>query len=150
MSYQERQVVCMSGAILFISPRHADAGTLAAMLQSTALRLDHAHGIQEARDRLSRDSYGAILVEAQLPDGDWTDALKLTHEMGVFPAVVVTGRLADDRFWAEVLNLGAYDLLAQPFEEGEVRRILAHACSQACTKPVRNDCGKGKSLPQAM
>ena len=34
------------------------------------------------------------------------------------------------RFWAEALNLGAYDLLAQPFYEPEVRRILSNACSR--------------------
>ena len=33
-------------------------------------------------------------------------------------------------FWAEALNLGAYDLLAQPFYEPEVRRILYNACSR--------------------
>ena len=29
--------------------------------------------------------------------------------------------------WAEVLNLGGYDVLAQPFDELEVRRVVALA-----------------------
>jgi DNA-binding NtrC family response regulator len=37
---------------------------------------------------------------------------------------------ADGRFWAEAINLGAYDLLAQPFQRGEVRRLTARASSR--------------------
>jgi DNA-binding response OmpR family regulator len=38
--------------------------------------------------------------------------------------------LADERLWAEVLNLGAYDLLAKPFD---VREVL-HAVTTACRR----------------
>lgn len=48
--------------------------------------------------------------------------------------VIVTDRKADARFWAEALNLGAYDLIAQPFSTAEVRRILANACSRSPVK----------------
>ena len=44
--------------------------------------------------------------------------------------MIVTDPQADACFWAEALNLGAYDLLAQPFYEPEVRRILYNACSR--------------------
>jgi FixJ family two-component response regulator len=50
------------------------------------------------------------------------------------PAVIVTDASADARFWAEVLNLGAYDLIAQPFATAEVRRILSYACSRLSDK----------------
>ena len=127
----------MSGTVLFISPHQADAGALAEMLAATPLSLDHAPDIREAREKLLRGSYGVILTEAQLPDGAWRDVLELESEVGVFPAVVVTSRLADDRLWAEVLSLGAYDLLVQPFDQGEARRILANACAQG-----PKHCGK--------
>ena len=45
--------------------------------------------------------------------------------------VIVTDPQADARFWAEALNLGAYDLLAQPFYAPEVRRILYNACARS-------------------
>ncbi len=132
----------MNDAILFVSPHPADAGLLADMLTSTALRLDHAPNLRTARDRLEESSYGAVLTEAQLPDGSWTDVLNLTYEVAALPAVLVTHRLADDRFWAEVLNMGAYDLLAQPFDPGEVRRILASACAQSPAKPTCSESRK--------
>jgi DNA-binding response OmpR family regulator len=40
---------------------------------------------------------------------------------------MVTSRLADERLWAEALNLGAYDVLAKPFDGREVIRILSLA-----------------------
>lgn len=104
------------------------------MLGGVPVRFEHAADLQDARARLSRSPASVILTEAQLPDGNWVDVLNFTYELPATPAVIVTHRLADDRFWAEVLNLGAYDMLAQPFDAGEVRRIIAHACSQAAGK----------------
>ena len=43
------------------------------------------------------------------------------------PSVIVTSRLADDRLWAEVLNLGAYDVLAKPFDRTEAIRAVGAA-----------------------
>ena len=41
--------------------------------------------------------------------------------------MIVTSRLADDRLWAEVLNLGGYDVLAKPFDASEVARVVGTA-----------------------
>ena len=43
------------------------------------------------------------------------------------PLFIVTSRLADERLWAEALNLGAWDVLAKPFEADEVIRIVSIA-----------------------
>ena len=41
--------------------------------------------------------------------------------------LVVTSRIADEWLWAEVLNLGGYDVLAQPFDREEVTRVVRSA-----------------------
>ena len=43
------------------------------------------------------------------------------------PVVIVTSRIADDSLWAEVLNLGGYDVLAKPFREAELIWALESA-----------------------
>ena len=43
------------------------------------------------------------------------------------PPVIVTARLADDYLWAEVLNEGGFDVLAQPFDREEVIRVISAA-----------------------
>jgi len=45
------------------------------------------------------------------------------------PAIdlIVTCRLADEYLWAEALNVGAYDVLAKPFDAAEVNRVVSLA-----------------------
>jgi DNA-binding NtrC family response regulator len=121
----------MKSRILFLSGRREDALRLSQMLRALPLMLDHAGSLEHARAKLRQHEYDVILTEAALPDGNWLDVLHLTREMPQELEVIVTDPHADAHFWAEALNLGAYDLLAQPFYEPEVRRILYNACSRA-------------------
>ena len=43
------------------------------------------------------------------------------------PSLIVASRLADDRLWADALTLGAFDVLAKPFERMEVVRSVSSA-----------------------
>ena len=65
-----------------------------------------------------------IVCERNLPDGGWKDVLEVTASLPSPPPVVVTSRLADEYLWAEVLNLGGWDVLAKPLDEQEVSRTL--------------------------
>ena len=127
----------MQSRILFISGRHEDARHLSKMLHALPLKLEHVPSLQHARTRLQRQEYDVILTEAALPDGKWEDVLHLVRECPRETEVIVTDPQADARFWAEALNLGAYDLLAQPFYEPEVRRILYNACSRPPSQTSR-------------
>ena len=120
----------MRSRVLFISGRHEDARRLSEMLLALPLFLDNVETLLQARAKLQRDDYEVVLTEAALPDGNWLDALHLARESPHEPEVIVTDPQADTRFWAEALNLGAFDMLAQPFYEPEVRRILNNACSR--------------------
>jgi DNA-binding NtrC family response regulator len=120
----------MKSRILFISGRQEDAHKLSEMLHALPLKLEHVASLHQARTRLCQQDFEVILTEAALPDGRWLDVLHLVRECPREPEVIVTDPQADARFWAEALNLGAYDLLAQPFYEPEVRRILFNACSR--------------------
>ena len=72
--------------------------------------------------------FPVVLTEANLEDGNWEDVLRLARPAGA--ELIVTNPWADARFWAEAINLGAYDLLAQPFSGTEVRRVLSSASSR--------------------
>jgi DNA-binding response OmpR family regulator len=65
-----------------------------------------------------------VVCERDLPDGSWKDVLDLTLALCNRPPVIVTSRLADECLWAEVLNLGGYDVLAKPLDEREVYRAV--------------------------
>ena len=120
----------MRSRILYISGHPEDARLLTQMLDTLPLHLEHARSLQQARDKLELDEYDVVLTEAALPDGRWLDVLHLVRDSSREPQVIVTDAHADARFWAEALNMGAYDLLAQPFYQPEVQRILYNACNR--------------------
>ena len=120
----------MRSRILFVSGRRDDARQITQMLRALPMALDHAGSLQHARAQLRKDEYDVLLTEAALPDGTWRDALRLARECPQDLEVIVTDLYADARLWAEALNVGAYDLIAQLFYEPEVRRILYNVCSR--------------------
>jgi DNA-binding NtrC family response regulator len=120
----------MRSRILVLSGRENDARELSQMLEGLPVMLDFAENLQQARAKLLQEDYQVILTEASLPDGKWLDVLHLVRECPQEPHVLVTSPQADAGLWAEALNLGVYDVLAQPFYEPEVRRILLNVCTR--------------------
>lgn len=120
----------MRPRVLFVSPHPEDARNLARMLGSMPLSFEHVKDIKQARAKLLEKGFGVILTEAKLPDGIWLDVLGLARQTSPDTEVIVTDSLADARVWSEVLNLGGYDMLAQPFYAPEVQRILSNACTR--------------------
>jgi DNA-binding NtrC family response regulator len=117
----------MKSGILFVSPSANDARSLAEILAGVAIKVRHAESLGVAREVLEREAFGAVLTESRLPDGNWEDVVALVEKARPGTAVVVTDKLADARLWADVLDSGAYDLLAKPFYSREVQRILCNA-----------------------
>ena len=54
----------------------------------------------------------------------WKQMLEAFPKVANPPLLIVTSRLADDRLWVEALNLGAYDVLAKPYDSTEVIRTF--------------------------
>lgn len=125
----------MRSKILFLSGRQNEVRNLSQMLHDLPLLMDHAENLQQARTELHQQKYQVVLTEAALPDGKWLDVLHLVRGCDGDPRVIVTSAHADGALWAEALNLGVYDVLAQPFYEPEVRRILSNACSRRIDRP---------------
>jgi len=125
----------MGTGVLFVSPHCEDATLLARMLGSLSVPFEYVGNLAQARMKLRDGSYQVILTEANLPDGNWRDVLELAQKTQPAAEVIVTDASADARFWAEALNLGAYDLIAQPFATAEVQRILSNACSRPPALP---------------
>lgn len=120
----------MRSRVLYISGHPEDARELTRMLFDLPVALHYVKSLRLARRKLQQHHYSVVLTDSILPDGTWLDALHLAQKVTQELQVIVTDPQADARFWAEALNLGAYDLLTQPFYKPEVRRILSNACSR--------------------
>jgi len=118
----------MDSGLLFVSSYARDAHSLVRMLEDDSLKIVHARCLKGARNKLENGKFQVVVTEANLEDGTWLDLLQLTRELRM--KLVVTDPWANARFWTEAINLGAYDVLAQPFQETEVRRLIGSATSR--------------------
>jgi DNA-binding NtrC family response regulator len=81
----------------------------------------------EAHDFLDGNQVGVVISERELPEGGWRDMLDDLQQRSEPPALVVTSPMADEALWAEVLNMGGYDVLAAPLDTEEVTRVVSAA-----------------------
>ena len=73
---------------------------------------------------LQRHDIAVVLCERDLQPGTYIDLLKRFNALANVTSLIVASRLADERLWAEALNLGAWDVLAKPFDPSEVLRSV--------------------------
>jgi DNA-binding response OmpR family regulator len=91
-----------------------------------------------------------LLCERDHADGNWEDILNATARLPAPPNLIVFSRLADESLWAQVLNLGGFDVLTTPFEPEEVLRVVFAAWSRwecgfvASTAPEMEAAGHGR------
>jgi DNA-binding NtrC family response regulator len=117
-----------AGAVLIVSSATQDRHALAQMLGSHACPQYCVATIQQATQWLSNHHAPVIICDDTLPDGHWQELWERVRRLQEPSAFIVSAHWTDARLWAEVLNLGAYDVLVKPYEKSEVTRILQQAC----------------------
>ena len=117
----------VSAAILAISPAEDDHLSLQRLFSQTSWRLYQARNYREALASLEKNQVSVIITECNVPPYNWRDLLvHLAREVHP-PRLIVATWLADDRLWAEVLDLGGFDVLQKPFEARELFRVVGLA-----------------------
>lgn len=102
--------------------------SLQRILPSSRWNLRFAPSFQEAKAALHSSSISVVICNAGLEGGhSWKDLLKVAQAMDAPAQLIVADRLADEALWAEVLNLGGYDLLMTPFADQEVLHVVPMA-----------------------
>ena len=115
--------------VLVVSPSLNRTAALSGMIESgySPVAILHSSNCEQASGHLTDSRISVVICEALLPDGNWKDLLARMAQSGAAPVLVVTSNVADESLWAEVLNLGGYDVLAQPFDGEEVARVVRSA-----------------------
>jgi len=123
--------------LLSVSSAGDDHVTLRKILSGMPWDLTPTATCKDAIARLGWDRIAIVLCECNLPDGTWKDILNRLADSGQPPLLIVTSKLANESLWAEVLNLGGYDVLAKPFIDKEVRHVLDSAWARASNPAQR-------------
>jgi DNA-binding response OmpR family regulator len=122
---QVSQTELLKFRILSISTAPEDHHQLSKILKECRWQVSKAGTCKEAVSRLYRKRMPVVICSSDLPDGTWRDVLHQINALADPPFLIVTSRLADDYLWAEVLNLGGYNVLAKPFRESEVKHVVS-------------------------
>jgi DNA-binding response OmpR family regulator len=139
----EKQIANLT--VLAVLPAEEDRKSIERVLAHSKWKLTFARDFRESQAKLRRSVPGVVISDHDLSNGYcWKDLLQ---ELGVLedpPPLIVVTRLADDFLWAEVLNLGAHDLLAKPFDKRDVLHAVSTASRTARTNAL---CGRSGEFP---
>ncbi len=119
-----------SMALLVMSPERRRS--LLTELELLHLEVLAVTTCQEARGVLeTHPPIEIVITDLSLADGNWCDVFKYLVDNDIHASVVVSCPLADERLWSEVLWRGAYDMLVEPYNKQELRRIVEGALRAA-------------------
>jgi DNA-binding NtrC family response regulator len=113
--------------VLAVSSSPEDFASVRAIFANSRWRLYQAESCAEAMLLISAHPIRVVISIADQLDGTWRDLLAHGALLRRPPKLIVASRFADDRLWAEALNLGAYDVLAMPLRAAEVFRSVSLA-----------------------
>ena len=114
--------------VLSVSGDDADHASIRNALSPISCRVVTAGTWAGAVQSLTDVCVSVVICESDVPDGTWRDVLNCLPGRTEMPAVIVTSPRADDKLWAEVLNVGGFDVVAKPFDTDELRHVLLTAC----------------------
>lgn len=129
--------------ILLVEDHERLAQLVSSGLSAAGIAVDSVQRIDAAWAALQQVSYGALVLDRGLPDGDGLKLLNRmrTSKLGI-PCLVLSARDAlNDRI--EGLDAGADDYLPKPFAMGElvarVRALLRRPTESVPTEPGHGD-----------
>jgi DNA-binding NtrC family response regulator len=136
--------LALRNEVLAVSGSADDLSRLRATFDGSRWKLRTARTVDEAAASLTGNPTLVVLCACQLPDGGWKTVLRLADALAHPANLIVFTRHADDRLWAEVLNLGGFDVLNLPADPAEVFRAVGSAWRHAW------DRSRGGCVPEAV
>jgi DNA-binding response OmpR family regulator len=133
--------------IVIVSPHAEDHTVLGEMMRSAGYRLHSCESATNALKMIQEGDPTIVVCERDLPDGTWKTLLSACEVRSKPPLLLVVSRFADESLWAEVLNLGGYDVLLKPFDRSEVTRVLGMASRQWSARTLKQPPGSLTATP---
>ena len=110
---------------------HQNSDTLATLkgaLERQGMSIIHAQSRAQAKRMLGGlNPAPLVFTDTQLPDGTWADILALAQKAKLPVNVIVVARVVDTRFYVEVIETGAFDFLAPPFNATDLAYVVRSA-----------------------
>ena len=113
-----------SATVLSVSPLDEDYSSLRDIIGDETGGLLKARDLVNALALLQQHDIAVVFCERELLPGTYIDLLEHIIAKPNAPSLIVASRLADESLWAEAVTLGAWDVLAKPFDRSDVLRSV--------------------------
>ncbi len=97
------------------------------ILGSAGFAVEAANSGQEARERLGREAYDAVLSDVIMPGMDGVEVLRLAHERDPDLPVVLISGLQDLSTALRAIDHGVLRYLNKPFDSDKLVQVIEHA-----------------------
>ena len=136
------KVMMRKPAVLVVMSSRERQTPLLSELRLMQAAVKVTESFREARMRLESDpKIDVVITDLTLADANWSDVLRFLVNRSLRASVVVSARGADEACWSEILWRGGYDLLVEPYEKSEVRRVVEGAARAARAAQLRTEQG---------
>ncbi len=115
-------------AVLILSPCEKTRASLLEICAGQHFTVYEGTDLRQAVTLFHRHAPPVVICNS-----DWRDFLEIASFGCERTCVIVTSPFADEALWAEVLNRGGFDVLAQPLDSNEVIRTVQAAFRRSKT-----------------
>jgi DNA-binding NtrC family response regulator len=106
-------------------------------LESCGIEVLPVCDCNEARRMLeTKPPVQVVITDSALPDGNWRRVLEIVAQECANIEVVVSLPLGDSTLWLDVLEQGGYDVLVEPYQHEEIRRIVEAAVARSHAEAI--------------
>ncbi len=112
---------------LFVSPSESDHHTLKNIFSRSRWNLHAAFAFEEAFTILRQESVQVVIFDCHVAGGGWRVMLENLASLPAPPKLIAASREMTKDLWADVLQMGGYDLLSIPWDPQEVLRVTSLA-----------------------
>jgi DNA-binding NtrC family response regulator len=116
--------------VLFVTGNRHDHESLSALLAGTAWGLSHAWNCAEVMRAVQRGSFPIIVLGSDVPEEDWANILEFANQQIPPSKIIAVSGFSQEVRWQGLLDRGAYDILARPYQAGETFQVMGFAWLQ--------------------
>ncbi len=113
--------------VLHVSAVESERASLRHLFGHSNWELRQVRTVGEAVPALAARPASVLICDRHAPGGGWRAMLNAALDAPWPPALIVAAGDPDLTFWAEALELGAYDVLWTPLSPGEVFAVIQSA-----------------------
>ena len=113
---------------LLVHNQSETLATLRGVLERLGLNVVQAESYAQAKRWLGGlNPIPLVFTDAQLPDGNWADVVAMAGKAAQPVNVIVVARVVNTRFYVEVIEYGAFDFIAPPFNATDLAYVVRTA-----------------------